>query len=353
MWAGNGTVDVAGHYSSAVSKMLQVASGFHTALRRGLLVSISPFVFRDPICRATIAYQALCEQRHTLRPADASRMIASLVAGNEPCMIARFGSVELGAMLHFRKQRTRSARQKLYAYLHANELPWWSVHQRKILATNAGVFSNSPSDLDRFAELMIDAAKDVDLLGSWVPGESMFAHELTGAKICALADLEPYAHCNPWSEVLAGMRVLVIHPFVDSIRHQYELKRSALFADARVLPAFELLTIRAVQSIADNETPFRTWFDALEHMFHQTLQMDYDVAIIGCGAYGFPLASMIKRSGKKAIHLGGATQIMFGIKGKRWENHPFIRGLFNDAWIRPLESETPIGHARVEGGCYW
>lgn len=41
---------------------------------------------------------------------------------------------------------------------------------------------------------------------------------------------------------------------------------------------------------------------------------DYDIALIGCGAYGFPLAAHIKRSGKKAVHLGGALQLLFGIK---------------------------------------
>ena len=45
----------------------------------------------------------------------------------------------------------------------------------------------------------------------------------------------------------------------------------------------------------------------------------FDVAIIGCGAYGMPLAAMLKQAGKQAIHLGGATQLLFGIKGKRWE----------------------------------
>lgn len=43
-------------------------------------------------------------------------------------------------------------------------------------------------------------------------------------------------------------------------------------------------------------------------------KQDYDIALIGCGAYGFPLAAHIKRSGKKAIHLGGALQLLFGIK---------------------------------------
>ena len=81
--------------------------------------------------------------------------------------------------------------------------------------------------------------------------------------------------------------------------------------------------------------------------------IDYDVAIIGCGAYGFSLAAHTKRMGKKAIHLGGATQILFGIKGKRWDELPAVNKFYNKYWVRPLPEETPARKERVEGGCYW
>ena len=75
----------------------------------------------------------------------------------------------------------------------------------------------------------------------------------------------------------------------------------------------------------------------------------FDIAIIGCGAYGMPLAAYCKQIGKKAVHLGGATQLLFGIKGKRWDNY----SLYNDYWVRPLESETPRNAGKIESGCYW
>ncbi len=42
-----------------------------------------------------------------------------------------------------------------------------------------------------------------------------------------------------------------------------------LFKDKRVLPQFELKTIKAVQSIANNKTSFKTWFDAYDNMCEQ------------------------------------------------------------------------------------
>ena len=80
---------------------------------------------------------------------------------------------------------------------------------------------------------------------------------------------------------------------------------------------------------------------------------DFDVAILGCGAYGFPLAAEIKRMGKKAIHLGRATQLWFGIKGKRWNDDPLTKSLYNDAWVSPSDAEKPANADGVEGGCYW
>ncbi len=167
-----------------------------------------------------------------------------------------------------------------------------------------------------------------------------------------MKDIEPYYHSNPWSEVLEGKRVLVIHPFEESIKKQYK-KHKILFNNARILPKFELKTLKAVQSIASTNTGFSDWFDALSYMKKRVSSIDFDIAIIGAGAYGLPLASFVKSIGKKAIHLGGATQLLFGIKGKRWDELPFFRQLYNENWVRPLPTETPDNSQIVESGCYW
>ena len=50
-------------------------------------------------------------------------------------------------------------------------------------------------------------------------------------------------------EFLRGKKVLVIHPFAETIQHQYEQKRTLLFKNPDVLPEFQLETIKAVQSL--------------------------------------------------------------------------------------------------------
>ena len=90
-------------------------------------------------------------------------------------------------------------------------------------------------------------------------------------------------------------------------------------------------------------------------MTQEALKIPFDVALIGCGAYGLPLACKLKCAGKQAIHIGGATQILFGIIGRRWEqNSKEVSDLFNEHWVRPSSEETPENKARNEfGGAYW
>ena len=127
-----------------------------------------------------------------------------------------------------------------------------------------------------------------------------------------------------------------------------------MFPNTTVLPVFEKLeTIKAVQSIAGNPVEYDSWFDALEWMKSEISKRDFDIALLGCGAYAFHLAAHIKRLGKKAIHLGGILQFMFGIKGVRFEENPETAAFINHFFVYPNISDRPEYSNRVEGGCYW
>jgi len=229
---------------------------------------------------------------------------------------------------------------------------WWDDIVISGLVCNAGFFPKNYLMISRYCERLLEDIKLIDVLGSWITDEYQIIHLLDSPIIIKLPDLEPYYHEHPWSEALAGKTVLVIHPFAESIQRQYE-RRTLLFQDPRVLPEFTLKTLKAVQSIAGNPCGFDSWFDAFDWMCEQINLIEFDVAIIGAGAYSIPLAAHVKRLGKKAVYLGGATQILFGIRGKRWDEMPFFQKLYNEHWVRPLPSEIPANHQRVEGGCYW
>ena len=224
----------------------------------------------------------------------------------------------------------------------------------------SGFFPNDIALGDKFNALIIDSTKEVDILGIWnLRFEDYYIKKYAdqNLKLTHLYSLEPWMNLtSPWSEALKGKKVLVIHPFEESIKLQYE-KRKSIFPNEKILPDFKLITFKAVQTIAGTKDDrFNDWFEALEWMCEQIAKIDFDIAIIGCGAYGLPLASKIKKMGKQAIHLGGATQLLFGIKGKRWDEEPdkeYVRKLYTSAWTYPLETEKPQNAAIVENGCYW
>jgi hypothetical protein len=280
----------------------------------------------------------------------ASDYIKGLLESDKPIMIARFGSVELQCVVDSVHKPT--FRNSLRYIMHKTDSLGYSKSSRYTMGNNAGFFPVTDRNLDQFSQLMISCMPLVDVLGSWQKNELIFETELSNAVKVPLGDLEPYFHANPWSTVLEQKKVLVIHPFEESIREQYK-KRELLFNDKRVLPEFDLQIIKAVQSIAGNPTGFTSWFDALEYMKGEIDKRDFDIAIIGCGAYGFPLAAYVKSIGKKAVHLGGATQMLFGIKGKSWQEDDNFINYINLHWVNSTESEKPVNYKSVEGGRYW
>ena len=251
---------------------------------------------------------------------NAQEYIYNLLASGQPAMISRFGAVELSAIIYCLNSKINSELQrKILTILGKNNggkigAAFEDVMKQK-LTNNAGFFSYSTDNLNSFTNLYLNSIKYIDILGSWLPDEKYVEQFYAKMPVLVrLGDLDLVCP-HPWSRVLENKKVLVIHPFEKSIQAQYA-KRELLHENPYLLPKFELKTIKAVQSIAGNKTEFATWFDALESMKQQIDKTDFDIALIGCGAYGLPLAAYVKSLGKQAVHLGGALQLMFGIKGR-------------------------------------
>jgi hypothetical protein len=284
----------------------------------------------------------------------ASSLIYQKLMADEPLMIARIGSTEALCLTNYLAVKYPHKFKNVKAYIKGQTPPWWwepgTIAQ---MQKWSGFFPGSIEKIEQFCELMLSDLSNIDLLGSWLKEEKFFSEQLTGAKRVMLEDLEPFFVSNPWTAALANKKVLVVHPFEETIQQQFRIKDKIF--ENNLLPDFELITIKAVQTIAGEKTNFNDWFEALDSMKEKIAASDFDICILGCGAYGLPLASYVKSIGKKAIHLGGVTQLLFGIKGKRWENfivYPY-ENLYNNFWVRPGESERPSNAQVVEGACYW
>lgn len=296
-------------------------------------------------------------------PDEASDIIYKYISADTPCMIARYGGSELYSVTNY--LGVQKGYKGAWDFICAKQDPWWWITRRlKNLSNNAGFFPIEEWALKKYSDLLLSDTCDLDVLASFCRGEHIIRDRIKHLPAISLFLLEPWFSKQPWTRCLEGKNVLVVHPYTELIESQYKNHRELLFANPMILPQFNLKTVKAVQSIGGKSEDFETWFDALDYMKAEIDKIDYDVCIIGCGAYGFHLAAHVKRMGKKAVHLGGVTQILFGIKGNRWEDpnycipeigipKGFYINMFNEYWVKPGENYRPKNAESVEGACYW
>lgn len=271
---------------------------------------------------------------------ETNNLILEMIESGKPFIVSRFGSTELRTVVNGIERKLK-LRKKYSGKISA------------AICNCSGFFPVSTENLDKFTDLFLSASEDVDVFAVWFNlMEDYIIHMFApNSVLVELEAIEPYRSKKPWSQALKGKKVLVVHPFAESIKKQQKVF-DKLFEDKNVLPSFKLITYKSVQSLGGNDC-YTSWFEALDKMTKDIEQLEFDIAIVGCGAYGMPLASRIKRMGKQVIHLAGATQILFGIRGSRWDSRPEMQRYFNKYWTRPSELEKPKNADHVEGGCYW
>jgi len=207
--------------------------------------------------------------------------------------------------------------------------------------------------VSHFVKETEEALDVLDILASWRPEEEQIKKLVRKDKI-PLHMLEPYYSENPWSISLRKKKVLVITPFVESIRIQYEKNRNKLFENPSVLPEFQLSFIKAPYH---NDNRFDNWIQVSDWYKNELNKIDFDIALLGNGCWGMTCGGFIKKHlNKSAIQMGGALQLLFGIYGNRWlnkESRFYKAGIINNSWERPFENERPSYYESVEGGCYW
>ena len=225
------------------------------------------------------------------------------------------------------------------------------------LETYSGIFGDHMTWLTDY----IEACKNADVFAAgWF--EPLAAAEMAylrllnpGASLIPLRSLEPYYSESPWTGALVGQQVCVVSSFADSMRVQ---DLSSVW-EKEILPDCNWSFIRSYyppsisRGSCDWPAGINSWDKALDYLEDEVIKTGAKVVLIGCGGLAMPLAYRLKKKGLIAVVLGGAIQILFGIKGFRWENHSEISKFFNNAWVFPSADEVPLGAEKIEHGCYW
>ena len=306
---------------------------YPAALTRGAYLKIIGRKLRSPIYGG----------HKVLSQSNANERIKEAIQSNKPFMFGRHGSNEILMAFHA---------------LMCDKGITESIDCKKLNLSceHSGFFPIEEEMLHRFNELIIDATEQSDIYGTFrqIAEDYYIKHYLRkDALLTHTNTMDFWRYEEPFTYALKGKKVLVVHYLAEQIEEQYK-KRDKLFENQKVLPEFELHTLKAVQTIAGQRDPrFANWFEALDYMYEEIQKIDFDIALLGCGAYGMPLAAKIKKMGKQSIYMGGVLQMLFGIRGKRWDDEPKASALYNEHWVSPEAKSVPKKSDSVEGGCYW
>jgi hypothetical protein len=239
-----------------------------------------------------------------------------------------------------------------------------------VLERNAGVFPKDSASVIRWVAATKSAFENSDVLatGWYVPilkkeHALLCAWDATALQI-PLRALEPY-YWEPekrWSRLLAGQKVCVVSSFTETAAAQVAKGGEAIWGSSEKSiwpPGVEWSWVKTgyapCMSLGRGawECDAEKWEDVVAYVVEEVCKRDARIVLIGCGGLGMVIADALKRRGKICIVMGGAVQVFFGIKGRRWEAHEFISRLWNENWVYPSAEETPGGALSVERGCYW
>lgn len=273
----------------------------------------------------------------------------------EGLLVGRNGTIELETLLF-----------KFYNAKPSQQYPEGICRRMEL---NAGIFPPTQTSLDRWVFMMAESIRNCDVLvAGWykplaLQEELLIDNLHKFVPRIPLRSLEPY-YVSPdqrWTSLLKGQRVAIVNAFAKTARKQVEKREeiwplateSLLPSDVDWVPIVTGYSPTLAQGKASWPSDIHSWDVAVDAVVREVVQSGAKIALIGCGGLGMVIGSELKKRGIICIVMGGALQVLFGIKGNRWARHDVIQHFWNDAWVYPSDSETPGGAWRIENGCYW
>lgn len=276
--------------------------------------------------------------------------LESALSEKKGCLIGRNGTIELQVL---------ASGESVPSFL------------RETLELHAGIFPSTEKSVALWRTVYYSSLKNIQnepiVAGWYKPTENdereLLLETCPKAPHIPLRCLEPYyvEEQYRWTKLLAGKRVAVISSFAKTIEKQIENREkiwgekadSLLPPDTQWFPVQSRYPHVLAQGRAEWPKGVTAWTTAVRYLVDCVVSKKPDVCLIGCGGIGMIVGSLLKERGIACIVMGGAVQVLFGIKGNRWANHSVISKFWNEAWVWPALEETPQGAGKIEGGCYW
>jgi hypothetical protein len=275
---------------------------------------------------------------------DAHDRIKRAIANRQPLAVQRLGAVEARILMWSLGLKIPGRFGLKYPVF------FWETFSG---TTNAGIRPRNRASYRQYAQFCSTALGQSDVLGVWRTGyeEAVYRTLQPRAVACHGETLGPtFRLRDHWLHHLGGRRLLVFSPFAESIRAQLP-HMDQIWAPINLRWSSTVEVVKFPYLIDDS--CLLDWRDVYASCSERLHRDDYDVAIFGCGGLGIPLAQVAKTTGRIGMHLGGLTQLIFGIYGARHLDHFWHRECINEFWKRPEPEERAQTYKRVEGGCYW
>lgn len=290
-------------------------------------------------------------EAYSLSYIETQEFVREKILSKEPFAYGRPGGTESVGLEHF--VRFRSTISSFRASRPYPRFIWRNA------TSFSGIQFVDDDDLDSVFSEYLRALLGVDLMGygAFAPAALGWARVLarSGVGCTDYRYLEPWRALAlgeaPWTTALEGKRVLVVHPFKETIESQYS-RKAKVSAVRDFLPDFDLQVLRPPITLKREGSDRGSWNQSLSNLVEAVERVDFDVAIIGAGAYGLPLANLISSKGRKAIHLAGATQLLFGIRGVRWDRGREVSKYIDSTWVSPFSKELSKEIEGIDGGSY-
>ena len=284
-----------------------------------------------------------------------NQYIINLIESNEPFIISRMG---IGAETYI-----------TYEYSMTRKI---NTNYLQMLSNNTGIYNVNSNTILLYIQFYSEAIKNSKALATFptyiINEQNYFTNTYHLTQIHSRS-VEPFYSCleniKPWTHSLYGKKVLIINPFIESMKKQLA-NHFQIFKDPNkkiFLDNQEFIFYKSYQTSAGNHI-HKNWLETFTLMCNDIKKLDnelhFDIALLGCGGYGLPLCNFIKtKLNKSAIYIGGGLQLLFGVMGQRWENRDDWKQIINDnqepnnRFIRPSGDEIINNKNAIENGCYW
>ena len=316
---------------------------------------ISPYIFIRPLLTLATNHEVnwrynINEENNQLR-----NYLEKKLKTNQPFLIPRIAGIENNfAYLGVCLSNNKITKDQL-SYLQ---------NVVSAMKNNAGIKLTSMKSILKYSQMYLEAFNLCDAYFDWDPTGNYIHHialshefittNFNKQRFWAVSlDIFHNIYNNPWTQALTGKRVLIISPFIESMKLKVNCLPEIYGVD--LFPNCEFCFITPPQTHATSNSEE---FDIELEKFMDEIKKikdTFDIALCSCGGYGNLVCAELYKLGKSAIYVGGVLQMFFGLYGNRWltERPDVLRLFMNQHWSRPNETEKPQGHNLIENGCYW